>query len=178
LFSDIPIEKENMKQQLLFCLGLIFLIVGCNSDNDPCESIGCPISAASIGLAFFDEESREDLFLNGTLDFNTVTITDLDTEDEVFFQISGDFDDDNLPDASFEELPLDTPIPIILFFEEDRPHNIQVSIESLTIFTLSFEVGAFESECCGTLLNLFNPSFDGVNFEETTFNRADFLILL
>ncbi len=170
-----------MKRITLPILLVIFtLILSCDEDDssDFCNNIAFPAPTPDTTLIFIDEDTEEDLFTNGTLSLNDVTLTDLDTGEIIFFEVLASSDNFNIPDLENDSL---TTINLDLGTEE-RNYNIEISVAPSIQFTYNFGIDFIprnprEERCIDTTI-LLDPVFNGVTFEQDEIFTRFFTIFL
>ena len=160
-----------MKQ--LFYVVLILLFFSCNSDDNSdddvvtsCANVECDVYA--VALEFRDAATGEDLFFNETLSIDDLMITDAETGSMVEF-------------AAFDSNQGDVITVVLSEPEEQIAQNIALNIfiESVFNFNLSYDIAFVENPCCP--VRLFNNfEFDGIDFQEGTssFFSNGFVILV
>jgi len=169
-----------MKRITLPILLVIFtVILSCDEDDSSgfCDKIDI-IPPPDTTLIFIDEDTGEDLFTNGTLDLNDLTVTDLDTGEIIFFEVLASSDNFNIPDLENDSL---TTINLDLGTEE-RNYNIEISVAPSIQFTYNFGIDFIprnprEERCIDTTI-LLDPVFNGVTFEQDEIFTRFFTIFL
>lgn len=126
-------------KKLIIAFALTFVIISCSSDSESALQSNCNLIDCATGnllLQFFDTETGEDVFFNGTYEYANLVITDLSTgEDFPFFTGTSD-------EAQASQIALNP------FFESRNNVVLRITVPNGFETDLSFDVVYFEGECC------------------------------
>lgn len=153
-------------KRILGVIALIAITISCSTDDSAFSSADCNSTICAPGnlfLQFFDSETGEDVFFNGTYSFSDIVISNVNTNETIEF--------DTGISAEFETAQ----IALNPFFESQDDVSLRVSVPQGFEINFSFDVIYSEEACCFSN-EYTNVVFTGVesvdNSEGVTFYKV------